>query len=148
MPFQCWCSAGHCNSSFGFVQCLPTQIPTEVGPVCRACDDYLDCSADLSPFRRALVAPGFALGPTATRTHIGIKRGRLHLNKVLHPCSPGMCAGEATMQTRDSITLEPTANRACKSKAPPERNSKSSWLLDWHCFCLSPRMTLLSPVSR
>ena len=85
-------------------------MPTDAGPVCRACDDCLDCSADLSPFRRALVAPGFALGPTATHTHLGIERGRLHVNKVLHPCSPGMCAGEAAVQTRDSVTLGLTVN--------------------------------------
>ena len=61
--------------------------------------------APMCPFRRALVAPGFALGPTATRTYLGIERGGLHLNKVLHPCSPGTCAGEDAAQIRDNIAV-------------------------------------------
>ena len=83
-------------------------MPAEGGHVCQPCHDCLDCSADLSTFRRALVAPGHALGPTASRTYEGIELGP-HVNKVLHRCSLGMCIGEdASAPNRDNVTFSLT----------------------------------------
>ena len=108
VPLLCRCSEGFYNSSFGMVQCLPDSMPAEGGHVCQPCHDCLDCSADLSTFRRALVAPGHALGPTASRTYEGIELGP-HVNKVLHRCSHGMCIGEdASAPSRDNVTFSLT----------------------------------------
>jgi hypothetical protein len=69
------------------------------GSACQPCGACLDCEASLSTFTRALVEPGFKLGPTATKAYRGVEQGNLHVDKVFHACSHGMCTGEAAQDT-------------------------------------------------
>jgi hypothetical protein len=80
------------------------------GFVCQPCATCLDCKTSLSTFARALVRPGHNLGVAATKTYRGVERGNLHVAKVFHECSHGMCTGEEAQDTlnREIVLLRVT----------------------------------------
>ena len=55
----------------------------------------------------ALIQPGFALAPKATKQYDGIEYGQLHIDKVLHACDRDMCIGEVASRNviRTSVSV-------------------------------------------
>jgi hypothetical protein len=82
---RCQCQAGFYNRSYGMVQCPDQSEATQPGLICQRCGKCLDCTVE-DGAHVALVRPGFALGPAATRAYQGIQAGAPNVDKVLHRC--------------------------------------------------------------
>jgi hypothetical protein len=111
IPLVCRCKVGYYNSTFGIVRCRPSPMPAaQNGVACQPCGACLDCETSLSTFTRALVQPGYKLGIAATKMYRGVEHGSLHVKKVFHECSHGMCTGEAAQNTlsRETASLKVT----------------------------------------
>jgi hypothetical protein len=128
VQLQCRCKPGHYNTSFGWVQCKPDQMPApQDGFVCQPCGPCLNCDKPLTTFARALVRPGYKLGVAASKTYNGVERGRLHLNKVFHPCRRDICMGESRKSalSRDTIRLALTMTNVDTETLNVESDARS-----------------------